>query len=186
MIKKLILGDVQIHYTLEYKKIKNINLRIKNDGAIYVSVPERLSESIVEKFLVSKSEFILKAIEKYKTIKNKPIVKYYDEEEIKEVILSLCKNTYPYFKEKGVNFPEIRFRKMTSRWGSCIPSKGILTFNINLMYAPLECIDYVIKHEYTHFLQPNHQKEFYTELSKVCPGWKECRDKLKNMNIKSN
>ncbi len=184
MIKYLEQKDFKIEYTLEYKNIKNINLRIKNDGLIYVSAPRHISENVVENFLISKSEFILKAVEKYKATNANPLIKYYDEKEIKDIILSLCKENYLYFKDKGVKFPEIRFKKMTSRWGSCIPSKGVLTFNINLMYAPLECIDYVVKHEFTHFLQPNHQKVFYAEISKICPNWKDYKNILKSINLK--
>ena len=73
---------------------------------------------------------------------------------------------------------------MVSRWGSCNPTKGILTFNINLMYAPFECIEYVVLHEFTHFLQPNHSAKFYYELEKVFPNWRDCRKKLKEINIK--
>ena len=184
MIKNIVLNGTQIQYTLEYKKIKNINLRIKKDGSIYVSSPKLISQNAIEKFLISKSEFILKAIEKFENISDVPSVKYYNETEVKELILSLCQKLYPYFKQKGVSFPEIRFRKMTSRWGSCIPAKGILTFNTNLMYAPKECIDYVVKHEFTHFLQANHQKEFYNELEKICPNWKIYRNLLKNITIR--
>ena len=184
MIKNLVLYGKQIQYTLEYKKIKNINLRIKKDGCIYVSSPHLISQNTIEKFLISKSDFILKALEKYENFSDAPLTKYYEEDEVKELIISLCESVYPYFKQKGVPFPEIRFRKMTSRWGSCMPTKGILTFNTNLMYAPKECIDYVVKHEFTHFLQANHQKEFYNELEKICPNWKTYRKLLKTITIR--
>ena len=75
-------------------------------------------------------------------------------------------------------------RKMVSQWGNCNSQKGILTFNINLMYAPPECVKYVAVHEFTHFLQPNHSDKFYKELSKVCPEWKNFRQKLKNIRIR--
>ena len=184
MIKHLKLNDFKIEYNLEFKKIKNINLRIKNDGSVYVSAPKQVSENTIEKFLISKSVLILKAGEIYKKLDKKPLIKYFDESEIKDVILSACENVYPFFEKKGIKYPEIKFKKMVSRWGSCHPGKGILNFNINLMYVPIECIDYVVKHEFTHFLQPNHQKVFYAELSKICPNWKECKSILKSIKLK--
>ena len=62
--------------------------------------------------------------------------------------------------------------------------QGKITFNTNLMYAPPECIEYVVLHEFCHFLQANHSKLFYAELAKVCPDWKEMRKMLKNINIR--
>ena len=61
--------------------------------------------------------------------------------------------------------------------------EGILKFNTNLMYAPRECIEYVVFHEFTHFIEANHSARFYSELEKVCPEWKERRKILKNIRI---
>ena len=72
---------------------------------------------------------------------------------------------------------------MVSQWGNCRAEKGILTFNTNLVYAPYECIDYVVLHEFTHFLQQNHSAQFYRELEKVCPDWKALKTRLKEINL---
>ena len=183
MIKIIDLKGRKISYTFEYKNVKNINLRIKADGSVFVSANKRVSEKTVQDFIMSKADFILNALEKYENIKDIPSVKYFSEEEIKNVIIDICKKVYPYFQNLGVKYPEIKFRKMVSRWGSCHPKKGILTFNLNLMYAPYECVEYVVFHEFTHFLQPNHSGTFYAELEKVCPDWKRCRGLLKGIAI---
>lgn len=180
---KISIEDTIVEYTLTYKNVKNINLRIKSDGTINISARKGISAKVIENFLLSKADFILKALNKYYT--QPPLIKYFEESEIKDVITSVCKRVYPYFEEKGIKYPEIKFRKMVSRWGSCHTKKGILTFNTYLMYAPIDCIEYVVLHEFTHFIEANHQRAFYDELSKVCHDWKECRNKLKSINIKS-
>ncbi len=91
----------------------------------------------------------------------------------KEVVLVVCESIYPKFQKYGVEFPELRFRNMVSRWGSCQPKRKVLTFNISLIEAPLSCIEYVVTHEFTHFLQPNHSKKFYNQLAMFMPDWKE-------------
>lgn len=179
MEKTVVFENKTITYTLVRKKVKNINMRIKPDGKVFVSANKWVSESFIDEFVLSKAKYILKTQEMYANREKK---QYFLEEEIRAVILSLCEKAYPYFAARGVGYPEIKFRKMTSRWGSCNPAKKILTFNINLMYAPPECIEYVVWHEFTHFLQANHSKDFYAELEKVCQGWKICRKKLKNIN----
>lgn len=103
---------------------------------------------------------------------------------MKELITRLCEKVYPYYAAKGVKYPQVKFRKMVSQWGNCRPQKGVLTFNTNLMYVERECIEYVVYHEFTHFLQANHSSKFYDELEKVCPNWKKCRAKLKEVNIR--
>ena len=175
MNREIILGDRTIKYDLQYKKVKNINLRIKPDGSIKVSANKRVPQKIIDDFIISKADFILRALEKYKNMPVKEQIQYYTEDELRQLILALCNSVYPYYEKQGIKHPEIKFRKMVSRWGSCHTKKGILTFSTNLMYAPAECIEYVVWHEFTHFLQPNHSTRFYDELAKVYPNWKECR-----------
>jgi predicted metal-dependent hydrolase len=44
--------------------------------------------------------------------------------------------------------------------------------------APTECIDYVILHELCHLKHPNHGREFFTLLTRLCPAWPQLKDKL--------
>lgn len=184
MMNKIYLKNKILYYDLQYKKVKNINLRIKPDGTIHVSANKRVPKKVIDEFILSKTDFILRALEKYESKAEETQKQYFSEEEIRDVILKLCEKVYPYFEKCGIKYPQIKFRKMVSRWGSCHATKGILTFNTNLMYASPECIEYVVLHEFTHFLQANHSSKFYDELAKVCPEWKACRKQLKDINIR--
>lgn len=95
-----------------------------------------------------------------------------------EIITLLCKAAYDeYYGKLGISFPVIKVKDMRSRWGSCIPSKGILTFNVHLMEYPFAAAEYVVAHEFTHFFQANHSVRFYAELAKFMPDYRE-REKL--------
>ncbi|MBE7025141.1 MAG: M48 family metallopeptidase [Ruminococcaceae bacterium] len=171
-----------VFYTPERKKVKNINLRIKPDGSVYVSANRLVPQAVMDAFVFSKAAYIVNA---QAQCQNRPESKpVFPEKEIAGVITAICQKVYPYFEGKGVPYPRIRFRKMVSRWGSCNAAKKILTFNTNLMLAPIECISYVVLHEFTHFLVCNHSDAFYRELEKVCPDWKTCRKKLKEIHIR--
>jgi len=100
-----------------------------------------------------------------------------------EIVSMLCEAVYPKFQKYGVGFPQIRLRNMVSRWGSCQPKRGILTFNISLIEAPISCIEYVVVHEFTHFLQPNHSRKFYTQLAMFMPDWKERKKILEKSHM---
>lgn len=110
-------------------------------------------------------------------MKKKTLDEWYKDKS-REIITEICKKIYPEFQSYGINFPILKFRTMTSRWGSCQPSSGILTFNTELVKKPIECIEYVVAHEFTHFLQPNHSDRFYEQLALVMPDWKARREKL--------
>ena len=69
--------------------------------------------------------------------------------------------------------PVIAYRKMSSRWGSCIPAKGKITMNLNLIYYPLACVDAVLWHEYVHLIVPNHSDRFYSVILHHMPDYRE-------------
>lgn len=182
MIRKVLFKDQTINYELQIKKVKNINLRIKPDGSVVVSASKIVPTEFIDSFVLSRANFILSAKERF-SVKENNRHKYFDESELKVFILDFCNKIYPYYAQKGIVFPAVKFRKMVSRWGSCNPQKHIVTFNTNLCYAPKECIEYVVYHEFTHFLQANHSSRFYKELSKVCPKWHKFRADLKSVSI---
>ncbi len=184
MTKKIIITGKEIEYTLIRKSVKNINLRIKSDGSVFISANRFVQAEKIENFIISKSDFIFKAIEKFENMEKKPLTQYFKESEIKTVINLLCKKVYPYFENKNVDYPVIKFRKMISQWGNCRSNEGILTFNTNLMYAPFECVEYVVLHEFTHFIEANHSAKFYEELAHVCPDWQNRRKTLKSINLR--
>ena len=85
-------------------------------------------------------------------------------------------------KETGLSFNELKIRKLDKRWGSCTPSNNIL-INIDAIKLPFSLIDYLIVHELVHTKIKNHSKEFWAELSKHIPNWKELDDKMYGMKL---
>ena len=68
MIKTINLNGRSVSYILERKNVKNINLRIKADQSIYMSANSYVSNDIIEEFLHSKAEYILKSLDHYAEI----------------------------------------------------------------------------------------------------------------------
>lgn len=79
----------------------------------------------------------------------------------------------------GLNTPQVKVRKMKTRWGSC-SSKGNVNFNLWLMHYDTDCIDYVVVHELCHLLEFNHSPRFYELVATILPNWQECERRLES------
>ena len=81
--------------------------------------------------------------------------------------------------KRGIARPSITMRYMTSRWGVCYPAKSRITLSTRLIHYPPECMEYVLLHEYTHLLVPNHSASFYRVVEHYMPDYRERRKRLK-------
>ena len=106
------------------------------------------------------------------------------ENACEKAVRNLCRAVYPVFEAKGVAFPEIRFRHMVSQWGNCRPTRGVLTFNLRLLAAPVRCMEYVVMHEFSHFLHPDHSPAFYAEIAAELPDWKQLQKQLRDVETR--
>lgn len=219
-------GDRSITYQLERKPVKNLNLRIRSDGSVYVSANTDRELSQVDRFVLSKADYIVKSLTRFEdlaqyrpqpkqyvsgetfliqgrgvrlkvmkgsensietdgiylylkmedvtdfTKKERMVTRYLDQE-CKTVFGEIILEIYPLFQKYGVSMPVLRIRDMATRWGSCLAKKGILTLNKRLLEAPRNCIEYVVLHEFCHFIHPNHSKQFYNFMTMLMPDWKE-------------
>ena len=87
---------------------------------------------------------------------------------------------YPLAAAEGVACPQLRVRRMTSRWGSCAAATGWVTLSTALLSLPPVCLDYVILHELAHFLHPDHSPAFYAVLDRWMPGHREVRRRMRD------
>ena len=72
----------------------------------------------------------------------------------------------------------MRLSGARTRWGSC-SSRGVISLNWRLVMAPLPVLDYVVVHELVHTQVYNHTKEFWSEVGRFIPDYKEKRGWLK-------
>lgn len=173
----------KIEYILERKRVKNINLRVGQDGIVKVSAGPRVDVSQTDDFVLSKAEFILKAMKRFEAIaeaeqqfqRELAKAKAGSESLLADpaIFAEILDEVYPLFIPYGVKKPKLRVRTMKSCWGSCQVNKGIITLNRKLLMKPRKCIEYVMVHELCHFTHPNHSKQFYSFMEQFMPDWKE-------------
>jgi hypothetical protein len=72
----------------------------------------------------------------------------------------------------------IQIKTYRARWGSC-NSKGQLQFNWKLMMAPQAVVDSVVVHELCHLLHLHHGPEFWAQVRRVLPNYRDAKQWLK-------
>lgn len=265
-VRKIEGSRVISEYTLIRKAVKNINMRIKPDGRVYVSAGRKVSASYIDEFVRSREQFIKEARERLESIKKQKEQKQRESEEIsyitgerfnilgirmelcvteinvvnamteandgkdsirsvrgaltKDTVLlkenvtienekimmtvragssrlyrellfkswleglsrkifeDICHKIHPLFIKYNVRYPEIRIKLLKSMWGSCRPASGIITLNAILIEKPLRCIEYVVLHEFAHFIHPDHSKNFHMLVESMMPDWKQRKKEL--------
>lgn len=232
-LHKVVFQQNTIYYTLERKSVKNINLRIKPTGEIYVSANRKVAIKYINNFILANAPKIINILEKiqkrkqvtphsYKyvngeqfkildkiytlqvhlgfenkvyreyqedntntlhlivksiddlenPIAKKSIVENYFKQECNIIFRQLMQKIHQEFqKYKAIPMPKLTIRKMKTRWGSCNYMKYKVSLNSHLLQAPLPCIEYVIVHEFCHFIHPNHSPAFYNLVEKFLPDW---------------
>ncbi len=89
--------------------------------------------------------------------------------ELKNSILILIKK---YEHLMCLQVPKFGVKKMKTRWGTCNPKAKRIWLNLELIKKPIECLEYVVLHEMTHFLEPKHNQRLYDFVTEYMPEWK--------------
>lgn len=79
-----------------------------------------------------------------------------------------------------IPYPTLTIRSMKTRWGVCNVKTKKVTLNLELIKKDLVYLDYVIIHELSHLLYPNHSKDFWKCVEDNMPDYKKIRKELKS------
>ena len=171
----------QIEYILIRKNVKNLNLRIKGDGDVVLSVPVRCRTEQADEFIISRSSWIVK----HRAPKEDPALLLPEESPyvaISRLELDLDR-MYPLVERYGVVRPELKIRTMRSQWGNCHWAQGYITLNRILYRCPEHLREYVALHELIHFIHHDHGAGFYHFMDTLMPDWQVRRKELKRYAI---
>lgn len=131
---------------------------------------------------IQEASELRKLLEIKKTNSLNNISKCYDEFYKFYASEYLTKRLIFFSKIMELDYKEVKFRKMKSRWGSC-SSLRVITFNSELIKVKKELIDYVVVHELAHLVHMNHSKNFHALVDKYISNSKEIRKELKSTNL---
>ena len=175
----------EVLYELTRKPVKNINLRVKEDGSLRISASPRVSVKRVEEFIISEQAFIRRAQQR--------IIEREEHSEIRADIfrwtadnfVELCRKLNAEVRgsliNSGLTPPPtvITIKDMKTRWGSCTPAKGHISINIRLAPYPRQTVLSVVWHEYAHYWHRDHSARFYAFLEAHFPEYRRWNSLLK-------
>lgn len=205
---KYIKDDKEYDIEIIRKNNKNTYIRVR-DSKIIVTTNYFTKEKDIEKLINDNRNFIDKCLLKdeikredvsfklfgsdYDIVYGFPTIeidnnKIYAKDEktlnkyLSKYILQIYNERLEYnynLFEESIPYPNLKTRKMTTRWGVCNTKTHTITLNLELSKYQMNYLDYVIIHELSHLVFPNHSKDFWNLVGKYCSNYKEIRKSMR-------
>lgn len=201
----LIIRDKDFNVFLSKKARKNINIRIKPDNEIYISKPRNVSKKYIKRYLKDNSEWIIEKSDNINKVHQKRnsyfgkenIVIFDKKHSLKSLDIDIDLDGYlnnlimahinstradldKVLKSYNIALPIIEIKKLKGKWGKCYVKKSVIQINQRLIHYPKFCLDYVLLHEYMHFIEANHSRQFYDLIKFYMPNYNKAVKYLKN------
>ena len=168
-------------YELIRSRRKTLALEVTQDCRILVRAPLRLSQSRIDAFVESRSNWISKHLEiqQQRALSAPPPASPEEITALKSKARSILPAKVSYWSQKiGVTPTGLKITTAKKRYGSC-SGKNSLCFSCFLMTYPEAAIDLVVVHELCHIREKNHGPRFYALLEQYLPDYKERKKLLK-------
>ncbi len=184
---QVILSGQTYEVQVSFKKMKTVRLRVVAGGQIRLSAPRGTDRRWLEQFLQEREGWICANVEKMSHMpvtdrKEQVPLTAAERREALAYLMPLVEKWYPVVASHGIPMPRVTVRRMRSRYGSCSVGRGRITLASMLLEVPLECAEYVVLHELTHFLYPNHGKDFYQFIERYMPDFRQREKQLKQVS----
>ena len=166
-----------ISYLLTRKRVKNLNLRVRN-GQVSLSMPLGCPAEEADAMVRAKCRWIIQALER-QWAPGPELPPEPARRECLRLLGEALDRVYPLVQPLGVAWPELRLRRMKSQWGNCHWRQGYITLNTALARCPETLRDYVALHELVHFVHPDHGPGFYGLMDRLMPDWRQRRKELR-------
>ena len=197
IIFEITLEDVLFTCFLDPVSRKNLNVTIKPDNEIWLSKPDALSLDNLRLYLEKNSEWILERANNINGIHDRRSNHIHDDyvvifghkvyykdypnvlDHLNDILMDYVQVNRHHFDEVFGKSPSIEVVKLKGRWGACSPSMQNILLNERLVHYPINCVNYVIIHEYLHLIVPNHSERFYALLEEIMPDYQKYIDYMK-------
>ena len=156
--------------TVKRSSRKTLGLEVRENGEIFARIPEKLSDRSLKSFIEKERDWIIKKSElvkwerEHRQTTNATPVQELTSEEIENISQKIVDRVRFYQKKMGVTVGRVAIRNQ-------------------IYYLPDELLDYVVVHELAHRRHMNHSDEFWREVEKYFPMYRQCRKRLKEIRL---
>ena len=166
-----------VRYGFKRKRVKNINLRVRADGSVAVSAPLGAPLAQVDAFVAGRARWIeaarVRALARGEEEQRPCSV---SREDALALFTQVSDAVFPLFAQVlNGQRPVLKVRQMKTRWGVCVPAKRQITFSLRLAEKPRAAVEYVVLHEYAHFVRADHSPAFWAVVARYMPDYKARR-----------
>ena len=170
-----------IEYRYQTKAVKNLNLHVTAQGQVWVSAPRGLDARRADAFVASRAGWIAQARQRALERARQDALPPPDPRQALALFTQVSEEIFPLFATVlGGQRPRLLVRDMKTRWGSCSPGRRQITLNLRLAAKPRPLVEYVVLHEYCHFIHPNHQAGFWALMESLMP---DCRARRRALRL---
>lgn len=184
--KQITLHDRQVDYTLRKStRARRMRLSVCCDGSVVVTTPYGFEESIAERFLREKAQWLLSKISFFKQFEGCIVLRHSkaDYVKYKADAYRLARERVAHFNVAyGFAVNAINIKNQKTRWGSC-SRKGNLNFNYKIVLLPQRLADYIVVHELCHLGEFNHSRRFWDLVARAIPDHAELRKELRKTRV---
>ena len=180
------LGEIRISVIRSARK--SLGLEVRDANTVLARIPARVSDRELKTFVENHRSWILEKTavmaEREENRKSTPAPppELLSKTDRMKIQLKIGKRVRHYCETMGVTVGYVAVKNQKTRWGSC-SAKGNVNFNYQLAFLPEELLDYVVIHELAHRRHMDHSREFWAEVEKYCPDYRERREQLKEYSL---
>ena len=168
------------------RRRKKMIMTVEKDGSVVICAPKRMGRAAIDNFYKSNIEWVKQ--QQAKVAENKDQYIQLSDKDIaalkKQAKTVMAQKTEHYASVMGVCPQSVKITSAQKKWASCTKKDEAYSINYSwrTMLLPEEVQDYIVVHELAHMKQFNHSNDFYAEIEKVMPNWKELEKQADNFN----
>jgi len=165
------------------KRAKRVSISVRS-GRVRVAVPKGVSFKQAHKFVLTKTNWIKKCLQKMEDLKNNYQTPVQNQKTIDRITAkaALIYKLEFLARKYGFTYNRVFIKNQRTIWGSC-SNKNNINLNYKLYSLPDSLQEYVMLHELVHLKIKNHSKDFWNELARYCPDYKIRKKELKHYRI---
>ena len=178
--------EKEFSYTFrKSKRAGRVRIIGQVEWSVVVKNPRGICQSIIDRFVSDKTQWVMKKISFFNSIDRKAIRVFSHEDYLKhkDEAFALVKERVEFYnKIYCYSFNKICIRNQKTRWGSC-SSRQNLNLNYRILFLHRDLRDYIIVHEICHLKELNHSQNFWSLVRKTFPNYLEIRRELRKQGL---